>query len=99
MKPWTLVGLAALSLAVGVVAYGNVPPPPPGPPQPPRAVPAAWEYKFVAITYGGVPIDEKALNDLGADGWEVVESVAAVRGGGAGPMQTDSRLVLRRPKR
>lgn len=97
MKSWTLVGFAALSLAVGVAAYGNVPPPPQPPPAPPRN--AAWEYKFLSVTYGGIPIDEKALNDLGAEGWEVVESVAALRGSGTVPMQTDARLVLRRPKR
>jgi hypothetical protein len=95
------LAFAALGAVLAVAAYGNVPPPPglkqPAPPAPPAV--QAWEYKFLPLSYGNVGADEKTLNALGADGWQVIESVVTGTTAAGAGMSYDSRLVLRRPKR
>lgn len=49
-----------------------------------------WEYKQIAAS-------ESALNDLGAEGWEVCAAFAKV-GGGGGSISTTGYAILRRPK-
>jgi hypothetical protein len=57
-----VIALASLTIAVAVYAWSTAGAQ--APPQPQRAV-AKWEYKLVKL-------DEKELNRLGEDGWEVV---------------------------
>jgi hypothetical protein len=71
--------------------------PSPAPAQPAPLV-LAWEYKMLPLTYDNPRADEKALTELGAAGWEVVEYTNMVRGG-ATSLSSDSRLVLKRQKR
>jgi hypothetical protein len=44
-----------------------------------------WEYKTVELPLGGAPEQEKALNELGVKGWELVTITAyqTVPGGGS----------------
>ncbi|HEX5581171.1 MAG TPA: hypothetical protein VFX39_06295 [Gemmatimonadaceae bacterium] len=60
----------------------TTPPPEPGPrsplPMPVVYVPTTWEYRHLERRLGeGPPITEQELDELGAEGWELV-SVAHV---------------------
>jgi len=54
--------------------------------QPMRVV---WEYKFVVNS-----LDEQRLNELGAQGWELVQFDPGVRGGGS----TNESYIFKRSK-
>jgi hypothetical protein len=95
MKSATPAALVLLAAAVAWVGFGG---PSSAPAQPAPAPPALWEYKVLPVTFGNVTGDEKVLNDLGAAGWEVVETASTSRGGG-GSLQTDARVILKRAKR
>jgi hypothetical protein len=62
-----------------------------------------WEYKVVGLNSADSEADwEKALNELGADGWEVVGAPAVTvqvpaAGGGFGG-RPGVRVLLKRPK-
>ena len=62
---------------------------------------ARWEYKIVRTADGGLfsgdtaPMED-ALDSLGGDGWELVDTISDSRGAGAGSGQT--ALVFKRPK-
>jgi hypothetical protein len=49
-----------------------------------------WEYKFVVNT-----LDEQRLNELGAQGWELVQFDPGVRGGGGA---TNESYIFKRGK-
>jgi hypothetical protein len=95
MKSATPAALVLLAAAVAWVGLGGSTP---APAQPSPVPPPVWEYKVVGVTYGNVTGDEKILNDLGAAGWEVVETASTARGGG-GNTQTDARVILKRARR
>ncbi|WP_396612393.1 DUF4177 domain-containing protein [Haloferax sp. S1W] len=65
------------------------------------AIETKWEYKIVRTSDGGLfsgdtaPM-ESAMNSLGGDGWELVDTISDSRGGGAGSGQT--ALVFKRPR-
>jgi hypothetical protein len=90
---------AALVLLAAVVAWAGFGGSTPAPAQPAPAPPATWEYKVVQVTYGNVAGDEKVLNDLGAAGWEVVETASTTQNVGQGVSRTDARVILKRAKR
>lgn len=88
---------AALLVLAAVVALVVTSGSAPVPAQPaPKA--AQWEYKVLPLTYQNAPADEAKLNELGADGWEVVAGTAQARNTNASPT-SDARLVLKRAKR
>lgn len=89
---------AALVLVAAAVAWVGLGRPTPAPAQPAPAPPTMWEYKMLPVNFGSIAADEKALTDLGAAGWEVVETASTSRGGN-GTLQTDARVILRRAKR
>lgn len=95
LKP---LGFAALGAVLAVAAYGNVPPPPglkqPAAPAPPAV--QAWEYTVRSVGYVDQVGEEKQLNALTADGWEVFHVAETARGGN---VANELRFVLRRPKR
>lgn len=64
------------------------------------APPTTWEYKMMPLMYslGDGTEDERNLNDLGADGWEVVAGVTEGSGRNA-PGPATPRVILKRAKR
>ncbi|WP_411963672.1 DUF4177 domain-containing protein [Haloferax sp. YSMS24] len=60
-----------------------------------------WEYKIVRTADGGLfsgdtaPMED-ALDSLGDEGWELVDTISDSRGASAGSGQT--ALVFKRPK-
>lgn len=89
--PVAIIVLVAVAALVGFAGFSPVP-------AQPIPAPVAWEYKMLPLTYDNPRADEKALTELGAAGWEVVEYTNMVRGG-ATSLSSDSRLVLKRAKR
>ncbi len=41
----------------------------------------AWEYEVKSIKYDDVPDYKRTMNQMGADGWELVSAAATSRGG------------------
>ncbi len=106
MRSPTLLAAAVLSAALGAVVYSGVSAPAPAQDRPagkaegpaPGKAKAKWEYKVIPQP----PTDadtEKALNDLGADGWELAGTTNDVTiRSRADTVQgsTKVRLILRR---
>jgi hypothetical protein len=83
MKPLAFAAAFAVALAGGL-GLAQQPSPVGGPVAPPR-----WEFHVLVMTqFPGE--DEKKLNALGAEGWEVSQAVNH---------RNDARVILRRPKR
>jgi hypothetical protein len=84
----------AVLVLVALVGFAGLSPVPAQPA--PKAV--QFDYKFLSLTHANVANDEKNLNDLAAEGWEVVTGTTQARVTNASPA-SDARLVLKRPKR
>jgi hypothetical protein len=48
-------------------------------PQVPMLIATSWEYKHIARTADAPPLDEKELNTLGRDGWELIGIASEAR--------------------
>ena len=63
---------------------------------------AKWEYK-VTVHGDNNPADEKDMNRLGDDGWELVATTSSVsadpRPQGTNRISTQVRLIFKRPKK
>jgi hypothetical protein len=61
-----------------------------------------WEYKLMVLADDD-PANEKQLNKLGDEGWELVGTASSVsseaRGQGSAPIRTQVRLIFKRPKK
>jgi len=62
-----------------------------------QALTMRWDYMVLPLTYGD-PANtlEERLDRLGNDGWEVVAATSQNRGGAT---VTDSKIILKRPRK
>ena len=81
-----LVIVALVAVLVVVTCWKQAP----GQGEAAKSVLPCWEYKQISAS-------ESALNELGAEGWEVCAAFAKV-GGGGGSISTTGYAILRRPK-
>jgi len=86
------IALVCLTVAIAVYAWSSVGAQAPPPPQ--RVVPK-WEYKVVNF-------DEKELNRLGDDGWEVVGMTCDIQSNsnrqGLTRVASQTQVILKRAK-
>lgn len=98
MKVFAVLVVAVLGSVLGAVVVSNRAAPAPAP-APAKSTPV-WEYKVLVQPHAEADL-QKALNDLGADGWELTGTTGEVAppSKGATPLSRATvRLILKRAK-
>ncbi|MCI0464572.1 MAG: DUF4177 domain-containing protein [Gemmataceae bacterium] len=107
MRRLSLFVAAGIVLAALVAALGR-PGPLPAQDKNPPGTATKWEYKIVfEYTFNKErnqqeKVNEKQLNDLGAEGWELCGVVSPTRGrlmSGSGTIGGETYFIFKRPKR